>query len=121
MPAESLALFISLYLDEDVYKTLPALLRVQGYDVISAQEVGQEGEAWTDERQLTFAAEHKRAILTHNDKHFRPLAENWGLAGREHSGIIVTEQLGIGEVLRRLLRFLDTVTADEMKNSFRYL
>ena len=65
MPAESAALFISLYLDEDVYGRLPALLRAEG--------------------------------------------------------IIVTEQSGIGEVLRRLLALLDSVTADEMKNTFRYL
>ena len=121
MSAESVALFISLYLDEDVYRRLPALLRAEGYDAISARELGHTGSEWDDEKQLTYATENKRAILTHNEKDFKPLAQKWEQARREHYGIIVTEQSGIGEVLRRLLALLDSVTAGEMKNTFRYL
>ena len=44
MSAESVALFISLYVDEDsAYRRLPALLRAEGFDVISALELGQTG------------------------------------------------------------------------------
>ena len=121
MSTEPVALFISLYLDEDVYRRLPALLRAEGYDAISARELGHTGSEWDDEKQLTYATENKRAILTHNEKDFKPLAQKWEQVRREHYGIVVTEQSSIGVVLRRLLRLLDSVTADEMKNTFRYL
>ena len=122
MPAESVALFISLYIDEDTtYRSLPGLLRAQGYDVVSSLELGQVGKVWDDEKQLTYAAENKRAILTGNATDFEPLAVKWERIGREHYGILIAKQLGIGEVLRRLLRLLDSVTAGEMKGTFRYL
>jgi hypothetical protein len=38
-------------------------------------------------------------------------------------GILISEQFRrsqFGEFLRLLLRFLDSVTADEMRNGFRY-
>ncbi len=43
MPAEKITLFISLYLDEDVYRDLAAMLRAKDFDAISAHELGQTG------------------------------------------------------------------------------
>jgi len=122
MSDETIALFISLYVDEDsAYRRLSALLRAEGFDAVSALELGHTGSEWDDEKQLTYAAENKRAILTRNAKDFRPLADKWGQTAREHYGVIITEQVGIGVVLRRLLRLLDSVTAGEMRNMVRYL
>jgi len=122
MSDEPVALFISLYMDEDsAYRRLPALLRAEGFDAISALELGHTGSEWDDEKHLTYAAENQRALVTHNTKHFSPLAQKWEGAGRDHYGIIVSEQVGIGEVLRRLLRLLDSVTKDEMKKKVRFL
>lgn len=47
--------------------------------------------------------------------------EKWLQEGREHFGIIVSTRIEIGELLRRTLRILDQVTADEMYNSLRHL
>jgi len=42
-------------------------------------------------------------------------------AGEEHYGLIVSQQLPLGELLRRVLKMLDTVDAEQMKNSYRDL
>jgi hypothetical protein len=63
-------------------------------------------------------------LLTNNTRHFVALAQQWARQGREHSGILICEQFRrseFGDLLRLLLRFLDGVTADEMRNGFRYL
>ena len=119
MSDKVVALFIDLYLDADVYPDLVAPLRDEGFDVISALDIGHD--VWDDEKQLAYAAENRRAILTFNAKHFVPLATKWHNEKRDHYGIIVSEQLDIGEVLRRLLRLLDRLTKDEMKSELRYL
>ena len=40
---------------------------------------------------------------------------------KEHAGIILSDQIPIGELLGRLERLLQRVSADEMRNSLRYL
>jgi hypothetical protein len=121
MPAEQIALFISLYIDEDVHRDLPPLLRVKGFEVISAHDLKQKGPEWNDERQLEFAVEQECALLSHNRDHYLVLDAAYRTAGKEHYGILIAPQLPIGELARRLLRLLDSVTAGEMKDTFRYL
>ncbi len=112
-------LFIALYLDADVSKKSAPTLREKGFDVISAKEVGN---AELDDRaQLEYAIGQRRAILTCNIQDFVPLLDEYWRAGREHYGVIVSEQLSVGELLRRVLNLLNTVDADEMKNSYRDL
>jgi len=50
-----------------------------------------------------------------------PLFDEWWETGRQHHGIIVSEQLSFGEMLRRLLNLLHQVTAEEMRNSYKNL
>lgn len=121
MSDESVALFISLYTDEGLHRHLPALLRTEGFDVVSALELRQTGKEWDDGRQLAYAVSNHRAILSRNRNDFIRLAQEYEKDGREHYGIIITQQLPLGELARYLLRLLDSVTADEMKNTFRYL
>ena len=49
------------------------------------------------------------------------MLEEWWDQGRKHHGVIVSEQLVLGEMLRRVLRLLDSVSAEELENSFRDL
>jgi predicted nuclease of predicted toxin-antitoxin system len=112
-------LFVALYTDADVTPKLARLLRERKFDAVSAHEVGNaESE---DSEQLAYAASQGRVILTYNAKDYAPLLDEYWWAGREHHGIIVSEQLPIGELLRRVLRFLNTVTADEMRNNYKNL
>jgi len=77
-----------------------------------------------DEAQLTYAAERGMAILTYNAQDFIPLAQAWYFASREHAGIIISDQFGhrqFGELLRRVLRLLDSLTASQMHNQIVFL
>jgi len=112
-------LFIRLYLDEDVHKRVASALRLRHFDVISAHEVGRWG--FSDEEQLTYAATEGRALFTYNTPDYLRLHLDWLQRGKEHYGIIVSDQLPIGETVRRLLNLLNRVTADEMRNEIRWL
>ena len=110
---------IRLYLDADVDARLAANLRRAGYDCVSAREVGNA--ALDDETQMVFAASEERTLLTHNIKHFVPLFEQWWHAGLSHFGIVVSQQVPLGELQRRVLRMLGATSPDEMKNNLRNL
>lgn len=112
-------LFIALYTDADVHGKLAALIRQHGFDALSAYEAGNA--QLDDEEQLSYAVRQHRAILTCNARHFAPLCEAWWQAQRQHYGILVSEQLPLGELLRRTLRLLNMVSADEMRNVYRNL
>ncbi|MBC8448472.1 MAG: DUF5615 family PIN-like protein [Chloroflexi bacterium] len=112
-------LFVALYTDADVTPKLARLLRERDFDAVSAQETGHTG--LEDSEHLAYAASEGRVILTYNSKDYAPLFDQYWWAGREHHGIIVSVQLPIGELLHRVLRFLNTVTADEMRNNYKNL
>jgi len=110
---------VRLYVDADITPKLARILREQGYDVISAHEVGN-AEA-TDEEHMAFAAAQKRILLTCNARDFTPIFEGYWFAGQAHSGIVVSEQLEIGEMLRRVTALLDSTATDEMHNNWKNL
>ena len=116
---KELQLYIALYIDADVSSELARQLRKRNYDAISATESGRQH--LTDREQLDYAISEKRAVLTFNNRHFEPLYEEYWNANKEHYGIIVSEQIPLGEMLRRMLKLLDSVSADEMRNSFKNL
>ena len=118
----ALRLFVALYTDEDVTIDLAPALRWRGY---MAQSTAEAGNAeMSDEAQLTYATEQGMAIVTYNAQDFIPLARTWFATGRAHAGIILSEQFSqrqFGELLRRVLRLLDSLTADEMYNRIAFL
>ena len=119
MANEAERLFIALYTDADIHGRLAAQLRGNGFDAISAYEASNA--QLDDSDQLEYAASHRRAILTCNAKDFEPLVKEWWWAGRKHYGVIVSEQLPLGEMLRRVMRLLNTLSSDEMENGYRDL
>jgi hypothetical protein len=112
-------LFIQLYLDEDVSALVAALLRSRGFTARTTLEAAQIGAS--DESQLEYATEHEMAILTHNRVHFESLAARYIFEGKTHWGIIAAARRPAHQLVNRLLRLLDEITADEMKNQLRYL
>ena len=115
-------LFISLYLDEDVSDLLAELLQERGYEVESAWSLGMTG--LSDEEQLAFAARRGCTLLTYNRNDFLSLASRWHEEGREHAGLLISQQFSrreIGELLRQVCNFLDQVSASEMWNTVRFL
>jgi hypothetical protein len=106
------SLFIRLYLDEDVHKRLAVALRLRQFDVISVHEWGRQG--LSDKEQLVLAAQSGRALFTYNIADYLKLHLDWHARGETHAGIILSDQLSLSETLRRLLRLLNHVTADEI-------
>jgi len=119
MAEQATRLFIALYTDADVHAGLAARIHRRVFDAISTYEAGNA--SLDDPDQLKYAVSQRRAILTCNAKDFVPLLEEWWQAGRKHYGIIASEQVPIGEMLRRVLRMLNTISAEDMEDGFRNL
>jgi predicted nuclease of predicted toxin-antitoxin system len=109
-----------LHLNENLSPRLANELRKYGFDVVATQEV-EDMLAAPDDIQLAYAASEPRAILTFNISDFAVLHEQYMAEGKEHWGIILSNREPIGELLRRILRMLNTVSADELKNQIRWL
>jgi uncharacterized protein with PIN domain len=110
-------LFVRLYVDADITYKLAQALRARGFDAVAAYEVGM-AEA-SDDEQIAYAATEGRAVLTCNAQDFTPIFRDYWSNQRDHSGIIVSEQLAFGEMLRRVIQFLNSVTADEMRDNWK--
>ena len=112
-------LFIELYLDEDVNVLVAALLRARGFTALTTREVGQLQNS--DVEQLAYAVSQHKTFLTHNRADFEALAKEYVAAGKTHYGIIIAVRHPAHEIVRRLLRILNQVTADEMQDQVRYI
>jgi predicted nuclease of predicted toxin-antitoxin system len=110
---------IKLLLDEHIWTGLTEALKKRGYEALHVLDTDQSG--LDDEPLLAFAASQGRAVLTYNVKHFAPLVSLWYEAGREHAGIIFSVQLPPSELLRQTLKLLETLSADGLKNTARWL
>ena len=110
---------IKLYLDEDVDISLARALRQREIDVLTTQEAANK--RLSDAEQLEFAINTKRTFLTHNKRDFAILHNRYILEGREHYGIILSDQRPIGEMLRGLCKLIFSLTAEQMKNRIEFL
>jgi predicted nuclease of predicted toxin-antitoxin system len=108
-----------LLLDEHIWAYLAKLLREQGFDVIHVNEVNLVGSP--DKQIMSYAVGEHRAVVTFNIKDFVPLAVQYYEDGKEHYGIVVSNQLSRGELQKRVIRLLKSVTAEELLNAVRYL
>ena len=111
---------IKLYLDEDtISRALIQALRARGVDVLTAQEANKL--AVTDRDQLEFAISLDRAIFSYNTRDYAVLHTEYMAAEREHAGIIVSNQLYVGLVIRRLLKLIDEKSASEIHSRLEFL
>ncbi len=108
-----------LYLNEHISWHLAEQLRKYGFDVTSTFELRMIEQ--DDAEQLAFAASQGRAVVSINHKHFRPLHDQYMAEGRDHWGIILSTEESVPILRRRLLRLLNSVTAEELKNQIRWL
>jgi hypothetical protein len=113
-----IGLSIGVVTDEMITPRLADHMRSRGYDVTSCHVLGRANRGLSDHDQLELATADRRAIYTFNVADFRRLDARWGAAGREHAGIIVSEDLNndLAEMIRRLQRHLNTVSASEQHN-----
>ncbi len=110
---------IRLFLDEDVWPDLAAVLREHGFDAVHVYEVERGG--MSDADQLAYAAQEGRVLLTHNAKDFVPLIVEYFFNERSHAGVILSPQIEKGELARRTLNLLRSLSAEEIANAVRYL
>jgi predicted nuclease of predicted toxin-antitoxin system len=110
---------IRLLLDEDVRPLLAEVLRQRGHDARHVLELNRTGK--TDPEQLKYAVGQQRGFLTHNIKDFVRLHQEYHQSGREHFGILLSEQITFRQLLRRSLRFLSNRTAEEIRNKILWL
>ena len=108
-----------LLLDEHIWAYLAKLLREQGFDVIHVNEVDLVGTP--DDKIMMYAVGEHRAVVTFNVKDFVPLAVQYYEDGKEHYGIVVSNQLSRGELQKRVIKLLKSITAEELMNTVRYL
>jgi predicted nuclease of predicted toxin-antitoxin system len=110
---------IRLLLDEDVWLGLAIALRDRGFDVVHVYELERGG--MSDADQLAYSVQEGRAILTHNAKDFIPLAVECFFDARMHPGIILSPQIAKGELIRRAINLLRSLSAEDVANTVRYL
>jgi len=110
---------IKLLLNEHIWEGLTEALVRRGHDVVHIAHTEQCGIG--DEPLLALAAAEDRTVLTYNVRHFVPLVRLWYETGREHAGVILSSQLPPGELLRQMEGLLSTLSADELKNTVRWL
>jgi predicted nuclease of predicted toxin-antitoxin system len=110
---------ITAYVDEDVPLSFAEALRNRGVDCITTQEAGNKG--LSDREQLAFSAGKNRAIVTHNKKDFILLHNEYARSGTAHSGIVVADQLPVGQTLRRFMKLWFSRTTEDMANRLEFL
>lgn len=111
---------IKLYLDEDtISRALINALWARNVDILSAHDAGLISVP--DSQHLEYATSMGRTVFTHNTRDFAQLHGQWMAQEREHAGIIVSDQIYVGQLVRRLLRLLDSRSADDMKNWLEFL
>ena len=108
-----------LHLNEHLSPRLASQLRRYGFDVTSSQETELLSD--DDSAQLAHSALQKRAILTFNSVDFVALHDQYLANGKEHWGIVLSTEEPISVLMHRLLRLLNSVSADDLKNQIRWL
>ncbi len=111
---------IRLYLDEDsMGRALVRALRSRSVDVLTAREANHIQVLDAD--HLAHAAALGRVVFTFNVRDFARLHKEFLAAGRSHAGIIVSDQLPVGVLLRRLLTLLAARSATDMREQLEFL
>jgi Domain of unknown function (DUF5615) len=113
---------ILLYVDEDsMDEDFVQALRARNADVLTVADVGMLHRS--DEEQLNWATENGRVIFSFNTRDFYRLHTTVLGQGLSHAGIIVAPQqrYGIGDLMRGVLRLINTQSAEEMQGQLEFL
>ena len=111
---------IKFYLDEyTINRRLINALRYRGIDVLTAKEA--ENIQVSDHDHLIYAASLGRTVFTFNTRDFVKLHKEYLSKGQHHPGIIVSDQIQIAAILRRLLKLLNSRSAADMRDWLEYL
>ena len=111
---------VRFYLDEDtISRALMSALSARGVDILSAHVAGLV--AVPDNQHLEYAASLRRVLFTFNTRDFARIHREWQEQDRHHAGIVVSEQAPVGQLMRRILRLADTLSAEDMIDRLEFL
>jgi hypothetical protein len=113
---------IRLYLDEDTMDShLVLALRARGVDVITASDAGMIERL--DDEHLEYASLQGRALYSFNAGDYQLLHTRYIEQNKHHCGIILAQQqrYSVGEQMRRLLRLIGSISAEEMIDNIVFL
>jgi hypothetical protein len=111
---------IRLYLDEDAMRTsLLRALRARQVDVTTPLEAQLLEQS--DEAHLAYATAQGRVLFSFNRGDFTQLHKAHLASNLHHAGIIVSDQLETGVIVRRLLKLLHARPAEEMHDWLEFL
>jgi len=96
-------------------------LRARGIDVQTALEA--EMIERSDADHLKFATAQGRVLCSFNVGDFHRLHTSYMAQHKSHAGIVLArqQQYAVGEHMRRLLKLIAHLTAEEMKNRVGFL
>ena len=113
---------VRLYIDADaMQRAFVTAVRAQGIDVTTAREAGMDH--CPDDEHLAMASSLRRALLSFNTSDYCRLHTDWLTHGKSHAGVILAPQqkYSIGERVRRLLKLIATLSAEEMHDRLEFL
>jgi len=113
---------IRWYVDEDAMDSdLVDALRLRGVDILTVVEAVMRGR--DDPDQLAFAAQQGRMLYSFNARDFVQWHALYLNADQSHAGIVLApqQQWSVGEQMRRLLRIMAALSAEEMNNRLEWL
>jgi hypothetical protein len=113
---------IRVYFDEDsMWQAMVTALRARSIDVQTALEAMMI--ARTDEDHLAFATAQGRVLCSFNVGDFYRLHTRYMAQHQSHTGLVLArqQQYSVGEYMRRLLRLMAHLTAEEMHNRVEFL
>jgi hypothetical protein len=102
-------------------RSLVFALRARNVDVLTALEADRINRS--DEDHLAVATASGRVLYSFNLADYCILHHAWSSQQRPHAGIIVAPQqrYSTGEELRRLMRLIGALSAEEMRNRIEFL
>ena len=116
----------SFYLDEHIPPVYAMELEKRGFAVLLATQSDRREKS--DEDQLTYAIEKQAVVITHNLDDFGRLAKLVITSGGHHPGIIGISELNrhrqprrIGEVIRKLVGYLEGKDSQDLQDTFQVI
>ena len=83
---------------------------------------GEVANLPSDSRNVMMSAAGGNSSRPFNRGDFYGLHTAWLRSGRSHAGIVLSRQdLSVGEQMRRLLRLISRLSAEEMRNRVEFL
>jgi predicted nuclease of predicted toxin-antitoxin system len=100
---------VKLLLDEHYPNEIASELRAAGHDVATVSE--RHLNSTGDEQLLVIASTEDRAMLTNNARDFLPIVSRWATSGRDHCGLLLTDDKSMPRTKGNIGSFIRTLAA----------